>query len=152
MNLDRAIQIAVAAHAGQTERNGQPYILHSLRVMMSLEGEAERIVGVLHDVVEDTDVTFDDLAREGFSSEVLDALRAVTKTGADQHSDVDEAEAEARYLGFVARAKADPIARRVKRADLLDNLNAARLPSFGKGDFKRIQRYSKALLLIDSLS
>ncbi|MDO8075149.1 hypothetical protein O3299_26745 [Janthinobacterium sp. SUN176] len=67
--LERAIEIAAATHAGQTDKGGAPYILHPLRVMLRVAPGAQQIVAVLHDVVEDSDgkITFDDLAREGFS-------------------------------------------------------------------------------------
>ena len=77
--LEDAIALAVEAHRGQTQKAGQPYILHPLRVMFRCDSEMERIVAVLHDVVEDTGRTFDDLRRLGYSEEVLAALDCVTK-------------------------------------------------------------------------
>ena len=80
MNLERAVSIAVAAHKGQTEKAGAPYILHPLRVMQSLDTDLERIVGVLHDVVEDgPGWSFERLEAEGFGADVIEALRLVTK-------------------------------------------------------------------------
>ena len=85
MNLQRAIEIAAEAHRGQTDKAGAPYLLHPLRVMMPLETDDERIVGVLHDVVEDgPGWTFKRLEEEGFSPTVLDALRLVTKRPEDE--------------------------------------------------------------------
>ena len=84
MNLERAIQIAVQAHAGVKDRGGKAYILHPLSVMMRVESDAEKIVAVLHDVIEDTDWTFDDLNEEGFSQEIIDALKSVTKTSDEE--------------------------------------------------------------------
>jgi len=80
MNLERAIEIAVSAHKGAVDKGGQPYILHPLAVMMSLKTDAEKIVGVLHDVVEDTDWTFEALKQEGFSEDIIEALQSVTKS------------------------------------------------------------------------
>ena len=81
MNLERAIEITVNAHKGVSDKGGNPYILHPLRVMMSLKSDNEKIVGVLHDVVEDTgDWGFERLKEEGFCEEALDGLRSVTKT------------------------------------------------------------------------
>ena len=77
--LERAIQVAVSAHAGQVDKAGQPYILHPLRVMLHVSGLHERISAVLHDVVEDTDLTLEDLAGEGFPDDVIMALEALTK-------------------------------------------------------------------------
>ena len=75
MNLEKAIQIAVDAHTGQIDKGNNPYILHPLRVMLSLENEEEQIVGILHDVVEDCDGwTYEKLRSEGFSENILDTL------------------------------------------------------------------------------
>ena len=96
------------------DKQGLPYILHPLRVMDGVEGLEAKIVAVLHDVVEDTPVTFDDLEREGFSGDVLAAVRCVT-----------HAEGET-YADYVVRCRADPIARRVKLSDLADNTRLSR--------------------------
>lgn len=140
LNLQRAIEIAAEAHREQTDKAGAPYLLHPLRVMMSLETADERIVGVLHDVVEDgPGWTFDRLEKEGFSPTVLDALRLVTKRPED------EGDGEAVYVAFVRRAKGNKIARRVKTADILDNLNASRLSALTEKDMHRMNRYLAAL-------
>ena len=140
LNLQRAIEIAAEAHREQTDKAGAPYLLHPLRVMMSLETDDERIVGVLHDVVEDgPGWTFERLEKEGFSPTVLDALRLVTKRPED------EGDGEAVYVGFVRRAKGNKIARRVKTADILDNLNASRLTALTEKDMRRMNRYLAAL-------
>lgn len=140
LNLHRAIEIAAEAHRGQTDKAGAPYLLHPLRVMMSLETDDERIVGVLHDVVEDgPGWTFKRLEEEGFSPTVLDALRLVTKRPED------EGDSEAVYVAFVRRAKGNKIARRVKTADILDNLNASRLSALTEKDMRRMNRYLAAL-------
>jgi (p)ppGpp synthase/HD superfamily hydrolase len=81
LNLQRAIEIAVEAHKGQVDKAGSLYVLHPLRVMMSLDTEDEKIVGVLHDVVEDCEGwTWDRLRSEGFSEKIIDALQSVSKT------------------------------------------------------------------------
>lgn len=140
LNLQRAIEIAVNAHRGQTDKAGAPYLLHPLRVMMSLDTDEERIVGVLHDVVEDgPDWTFERLEEEGFSPDVIEALRLVTKRPED------EGDGEAVYVAFVGRTKGNKIARRVKTADILDNLNASRLSSLTEKDMRRMNRYLAAL-------
>ena len=135
--LERAIQIAVEAHTGANDKGGNPYILHPLRVMFSLATDEERIVGVLHDVVEDCADqvwTFDRLEAEGFSATVLSGLRAVTKL-----------DGEADYQEFVQRAATDPIGRRVKMADISDNLDITRISKITEKDFDRLKRYKKAL-------
>lgn len=150
MNLERALAIATAAHAGQTQRNGEPFILHPLRVMLALsqgpaapagnELDALRIVAVLHDVVEDTEWTFDQLRAEGLSDVRVAALDSVTKR-----------EGEA-YPDFVRRSAADPIGRRVKLADLEDNLDARRLPTWKDKDGKRARKYLAAWRFLKGLS
>ena len=128
--LERAIQIAAQAHAGQTDKAGAPYILHPLRVMLAVDGEAERMAAVLHDVVEDSAVTFEDLAREGFDAAILEALRALTKQPGE--SRVDAAH----------RAAANPIARAVKLADNTDNSDIRRLPLLTPADHARLREYA----------
>src|SRR4051812_49066425 len=99
--LPAALQIAVSAHRGQLDKSGQPYILHPLRVMAGVDGDDAKIVGLLHDVVEDTDVTLDDLRAPGFSEAVLAAMMLLTHEKSDTYAD------------YVVRIKADPIARAV---------------------------------------
>jgi len=140
MNLERAIEIAVAAHKGMKDKGGNPYILHPLRIMISLTTEDERIVGVLHDVVEDCpEWTFERLQAEGFSERVLTSLKSVTKNSNDND-----------YQAFVERAKSDPVGRMVKIADIKDNLDVTRIGDLRAEDIARINRYKKALqVLID---
>ncbi len=140
MNLQRAIEIAVEAHRTQFDKAGAPYILHPLRVMFSVETEEERIVAVLHDVVEDgPGWTFERLEAEGFSASVIDALRLVTKRPEDQGGD-DES-----YLRFVRRTLPNAVARRVKIADIRDNLDATRFKELTERDRLRMNRYLAAL-------
>ena len=138
MNLERAIEIAVAAHKGAVDKGGQPYILHPLAVMMDLKTDQEKIVGVLHDVVEDTDWTFEALKEEGFSEEVIEALRSVTKSDSDSS-----------YLDFIERAKANAIGRNVKIADLKHNMDLSRIHSISNLDLERFERYKKSLEIIE---
>ena len=134
MNIERAIEIAVEAHKGVSDKGGNPYILHPLTVMQTLETEDEKIVGVLHDVVEDTHWTFEKLADEGFSTEIIDAVRSVTKTSEDSD-----------YLDFIQRAKSNPIGRKVKIADLKHNMDITRIPDLSNYDLDRLNRYKAAL-------
>jgi hypothetical protein len=144
MNLEQAIALATEAHRGQRDKAGAPYILHPLRVMLALDETVERMVGVLHDVVEDggTDWTFERLAAEGFGPEVIEALRLVTKRPEDKGDDLDT------YLRFVGRTLANPIARRVKIADIRDNLNVTRMEAVTEKDAARLNRYLAALRLL----
>jgi GTP diphosphokinase / guanosine-3',5'-bis(diphosphate) 3'-diphosphatase len=127
--LERAIAIASGAHAGQVDKAGQPYILHPLRVMLRMTSAAERIVAVLHDVVEDSEVTLELLRAEGFSSEVISAVDALTKREG-------ESRAEAAY-----RAKQDSIARMVKLADNAENMDLSRIAEPTERDFARLEEY-----------
>jgi|SRR5690625_346001 len=127
--LERAIEIAAKAHAGQTDKAGEAYILHPLRVMLSLTTENERIAGVLHDVLEDTNVTLEQLKLEGFANEVLVALVALTKEKGESR------------MQAAARAKKDPIARAVKLADNKDNSNISRIKSPTEKNFARLEEY-----------
>ena len=130
--LEDAIALAVEAHRGQKEKAGQPYVLHVLRVMFRCETEIERIVAVLHDVVEDTGRSFDDLRRLSYSEEILAALECVTKREGES------------YEQFVERAAQNPVARRVKLADLEDNMDLRRLPAVSQKDLDRLARYVAA--------
>src|SRR5829696_2310593 len=112
--IERAIRIALDAHAGQADKDGRPYILHPISVMTGVPAGDAQIVAVLHDVVEDTHVTFAELEAAGFSRAVLDSLRLVTHVK------------EAPYADYVVRCKADLVAKVVKVADLRDNARLER--------------------------
>lgn len=85
--LEKAIQIAVKAHTGQVDKAGQPYIMHPLRVMFDCETETEMICAVLHDVVEDSDITLEDLRNEGFSDEVVEVIDRLSKREGENNAD-----------------------------------------------------------------
>ena len=149
-SLERAIAIAVEAHAGVSDKAGAPYILHPLRVMMAVESEDAKAVAVLHDLVEDCpEWSFDRLAGEGFSERVIDGLRAVTKLPGEEDSPNDSLAAQRdRYLAFVRRASANPIGRIVKLADLNDNLDVSRLGVVTEKDAARLSKYLEARALL----
>lgn len=130
--LEKALAIATQAHRGQKDRYGAPYIAHPIRVMERLETPAEKTVGILHDVIEDTDWTSEDLRHEGFPEPILAALDGVTKRDGEPYED------------FVRRSAQDPLARRVKLADLEDNMDLRRLPELTEQDLPRLQKYLKA--------
>jgi len=143
--LERAIEIAARAHAGQIDKAGAPYILHPLRVMLAVSTIEERIVAVLHDVVEDTPVTFDDLRREGFSEEIVAAVDSVTKDVPEKEMSWDQ------YKAFVLRAAANPIGRRVKIADMTDNSDLSRIAQPTERDLARVEKYRRALALLNGV-
>ncbi|MGY2438099.1 HD domain-containing protein [Pseudomonas sp. SDO52101_S400] len=131
--LERAIAIAATAHAGQVDKGGAPYILHPLKVMLRMSSLEERIVAVLHDVVEDCGISLDDLRKEGFSEEVLSAIESVTKVPGESYED------------FVERAAQNPIGRVVKLADLEENSDLSRIASPNWEDLERIEKYRRAI-------
>jgi (p)ppGpp synthase/HD superfamily hydrolase len=131
--LAKAIKIAAAAHATQKDKNGEPYILHLMRVCLRGKNEHEKICGILHDLVEDTDWTFEKLAKEGFSAEVIAALKCVTKTSEQEN-----------YEDFIERVKKNKLATSVKINDLEDNLDARRMLQLTEKDIPRFNKYLKA--------
>ena len=131
--LQKAIEIATQAHKGEFDKSGKDYIGHPLRVMEMGRTEEERIVGVLHDVVEDTPWTFEALEAEGFSKEIIDALKCVTKTSENEN-----------YDDFIERVRKNPLAVAVKINDLSDNMDIRRLPYLSDKDVKRLKKYLKA--------
>ena len=131
--LQRAIEIATQAHQGQFDKSGKDYIGHPLRVMEMGRTEEEKIAGVLHDVVEDSDWTFEALEAEGFSQEIIAALKCVTKLSENEN-----------YDDFIERVKKNPLAVAVKINDLTDNMDIRRLPYLSDKDVKRLKKYLKA--------
>lgn len=137
--LAKAIEIAARAHADQTDKVGAPYILHPLRIMLRCNSEAERIVAVLHDVVEDSLYTLDDLRREGFAAEILAAVDLLTHRTEDS------------YDVYVERLSRNPLARRVKLGDLEDNMDIKRLEDVTSKALERLARYHKAWIFLQQM-
>lgn len=139
--LQKAIKIATDAHKGQKDKAGADYISHPLRVAARLKDEKEKIVAVLHDTIEDTFVTADYLAEQGFSQEIIDGVLSVT------HKD------EETYDDFVRRAARNPLGRAVKEADLEDNMDIRRLNfPMDEREFKRLNKYLKAYKYLKGLA
>lgn len=130
--LQKALEIAMQAHEGQADKSGRPYIEHPLRVMSMGSCDEERIVGILHDVVEDSAWTLSLLRTEGFPDEIIDAVDAVTRRR------------EETYDNFIARVARNKLAVAVKLNDLTDNMDIRRLPYLSEKDVKRLKRYLKA--------
>jgi len=135
-DLDRALQIASEAHRGQKDRHGEPFILHPLRVMLRCDHETEKIVALLHDVVERSDRSFDDLRGDGFAEAIVAAVERLTKRAGEP------------YLEYIARTRGDSLAKTVKRADLQDHIDviAARGPADDAAE--RLARYRQAMLAL----
>lgn len=130
--LEKAVAIAVDAHREQKDRYGAAYILHPIRVMSRVSTVPEKIVAILHDVVEDTDWTFEDLKQEGFPEDIVEALRCVTKREGESYED------------FVGRSAGNTLALRVKLADLEDNMDVRRMGEVTEEARTRLQKYLKA--------
>jgi (p)ppGpp synthase/HD superfamily hydrolase len=133
MTLGTAISIATEAHAGQVDKYGAPYIAHVMRVMQHGKTDDERIVGVLHDVVEDTSWTFEQLAEKGLAPHLVEALRCVTKLSDDED-----------YDHFINRIIPNRLACLVKLNDLTDNMDIRRVPELTEKDIPRFNKYLKA--------
>jgi GTP diphosphokinase / guanosine-3',5'-bis(diphosphate) 3'-diphosphatase len=135
----KAIQVAVEAHDGQMDKNNIPYIFHPLRVMLRAETPEEQIVGVLHDVLEDTHLTEQDLLEE-FPSEIVEAVKSVTRPKRVKGLDNET------YKQFIQRAKQNRIGRKVKIHDLQDNLSRPKIPGeLEDRSAKRNWKYNKSL-------
>jgi hypothetical protein len=135
--LERAIEIAAKAHAGQVDKAGQPYVLHPLRMMLAVRTPEARIAAVLHDVVEDTAVTLEELRGEGFPEAALEAVEALTKREGED------------YEAFIRRVAPNPIAREVKVADLRDNSDLSRIAEPTERDRERIRKYQRAIAYLE---
>lgn len=131
--LNKAIAIAAMAHDGQFDRAGKPYILHPLSVMFRMDTDEERIVAVLHDTIEDTNITIDELREEGYSEEVIAALELLSK-----ESD------EVPYMPFIEKIKTNALATKVKKADIQENMREDRAPIVSESDRARMAKYQKA--------
>ncbi len=132
--LEKAIAVALEAHAGVLTRSGRPYIIHPLRLMNQMETEEEMIAAVLHDVVEDSPITLDDLAKIGFSQRVLDALALLTHN-----------KKTTTYEDYILALKANMLARKIKLADLVHNMDVRRLPNpINQRDLDRLKKYRRA--------
>lgn len=128
--INKAFEIARHAHAGQVDKGGNPYILHPVRVALNCQTAEEKIVALLHDVVEDTPVTLEELQRQGFSREVIEAVHCLTKEPGED------------YDAFIKRVATNPIATRVKIQDLKDNMDTTRL---GGRKHWKLETYQAAL-------
>ncbi|RMH60267.1 MAG: HD domain-containing protein [Calditrichaeota bacterium] len=130
-DLEKALRIALDAHAGQKQKNGEPYILHPLRVMMHMATMKGKVAALLHDVLEDSDWTEERLRAEGFSVDVLLAVRLLTHLP------------EQSYEAYIHGLEDNPLARKIKLADLTDNMNIQRLSTLREKDLKRLEKYHK---------
>lgn len=131
--LEKAIEIACRAHAGQVDKAGQSYILHPLRLMFKFQPEIEQIIAVLHDVIEDSNVTLSDIEKNGFSPLVVKALDCLTKKDNEEYED------------FISRVSTNELAKKIKIEDLKDNMDLTRLSLLNEKDIVRVEKYHNAL-------
>lgn len=130
--LNKAILLCCKAHDGQFDKGGMPYYLHPFFVALNVKTIEEKIVALLHDVVEDTNVTFEDLEKMGFSSKIVEAIKAITKNGES-------------YEEYLCKVKENEIAKKVKMEDIKHNMDLSRLSVITDKDLKRVEKYKKAL-------
>lgn len=131
-NTNKAIIMAYNAHMGQKDKSGIPYIFHPFHLAESMDTEDECIVALLHDIVEDTDVTFEDLEKE-FSNTVIEALKLLTH------------DKNVPYNEYILKIKTNPIAKKVKLADLRHNSDVTRLEHITPKDILRNEKYKNAI-------
>ena len=132
----KALKLCFEAHKNQVDKSGMPYVFHPFHVAEQMTDEATTIVALLHDVVEDTDYTLEDLAAEGFGKHLLEAVALMT------HED------DVPYLDYVAKLKDNPIARAVKLADLAHNSDLSRIGEVDEETRERLEKYQKAIALL----
>lgn len=137
-DLNKAIQIACLAHDNQTDKAGKDYILHPLRLMLKFNKIEEQLVAVLHDVVEDSAITLNELKDYGFSSLVVGAVDCLTKRSGDE------------YSLYLERIFNNDLARKIKIEDIKDNLDLSRLKTIEHKDLERIKKYHEALRFLES--
>ena len=132
----KAMNLCFQAHKDQTDKSGLPYVFHPIHLAEQMEDENTTIVALLHDVVEDTDYTLDDLINLGFSKSVTDAIGLMTH------------EKNVPYMDYVAKIKENPIARAVKLADLKHNSDLTRLDAADEKAMKRVEKYARAIAVL----
>lgn len=133
----KALRISFEAHKDQVDKTGLPYVFHPFHLAEHMDDEASTCVALLHDVIEDTDMTFEDLENEGFTKEIISALRLLT------HDDIVP------YMDYVKEIKHNEIAKKVKLADLKHNSDLSRLDIIDEAALKRNEKYKKAIELLE---
>lgn len=136
--LASAIALAAKAHENQIDKGGKAYILHPLRMMMRLRTDDEELmaIAILHDVLEDTHYGHEDLTFMGYTTRIIDGVRAMTRND-DESYDV-----------FIRRCALNPDAKIIKREDLRDNSDITRLKGLRQKDFERLEKYSRAFIYL----
>ena len=144
----KAMNIAYEAHRDQKDKAGYPYIFHLLHLAEQMDTEDTCVVALLHDVIEDTYMTYKDLEEAGFTKEQLDALRLLTHE--EYRPGMSWEERVEKYLDYIRELKTNEIAKVVKRADLMHNLDSRRLlRKLRENDIRRLEKYQKALEILE---
>ena len=133
----KALKLCFSAHKDQVDKSGLPYVFHPFHLAEQMEDEDTTIVALLHDVVEDTEVTLTDLAEMGFSQQVIGAIQAMTHPEGVP------------YMEYVSKIRKNPIARRVKLADLRHNSDLSRLDQVDEAALARVRKYQAAMELLE---
>ena len=133
----KALKLCFEAHKEQIDKSGMPYVFHPFHLAEQMTDEATTVVALLHDVVEDTELTFEDLEKQGFGEEIISALKLLT------HND------DTPYMDYVAKIKNNKIATAVKLADLKHNSDLSRLDTVDEKALKRKEKYEKAIKLLE---
>ncbi len=133
----KALKLCFESHKEQVDKSGMPYVFHPFHLAEQMADEATTVVALLHDVVEDTDITFDDLEKQGFSDEIMDALKLLTH------------DKNIPYMDYVAEIKKNTIATKVKLADLKHNSDLTRLSVVDEKALKRKEKYEKAIKFLE---
>lgn len=135
--MKKALEVAQDAHKNQFDKSGKPYITHPLHLSKQMDDEYSVCVALMHDVVEDSSYTFEDLENLKFPKEIIEALRLLT-----HNKDED-------YLDYIKRIKENPLARKVKIADLKHNSDLSRLNDVTEKDLERLKKYKQALAILE---
>jgi len=130
--IEKSLEIALDAYSGQTDKAGKTYILHPLRLMAQMETEEEMAVALLHDVIEDSEYTTEDLLNNGIPAGVVEAVQCLTK------------KPDENYESFIERVLENKLATKIKQADIEDNINILRLQSVNEKDLERVAKYHNA--------
>lgn len=136
--LNKAFSIAYHAHDGQFDKGGMPYIFHPVMVALNVDSVDEKMVALLHDVVEDSSYSLEDLKKEGFPANVIEAVGVITKKDGES------------YDSYLEGVKRNDLARKVKIADITHNSDRSRLKEISEKDLERFKKYEKALSYLKS--
>lgn len=135
----RALKLSFEAHKNQVDKSGMPYVYHPFHLAEQMKTEETVIVALLHDVVEDTDYTLDDIKAMGFSDDIIEALALMTR------------DKSVPYMDYIAKIKNNPIAREVKLADLRHNSDLTRLDEVDEKALVRVKKYNDAIMMLSGL-